>query len=150
MIDWLRAQRKIWASVNRLAPNYGFVAKLHETGINFVNLLQCDNRCISASKLTTDTYIASVRTTGNGIKLAELSLMIGIIDSSAVFWAGIQSAEGWVPQTHRFESWSHQRKATCLHSIRKSFFLCQCIKINSLYVCMHVCMYVVCMQLNNL
>ena len=35
-------------------------------------------------------------------------------------WVGIQSAEEWVPQTPGFESWSQQRKATCLLSIWKS------------------------------
>ena len=149
-MDWLRAQRKIWASVNRLAPNYGFVAKLHETDINFVNLLQCDNRCISASKLTTDTYIASVRTTGNGIEWAEFSLIIGIIDSSAVFLSGhsVCWRLGSTDTSVRILVSSEEGNLSPIDS--KIVCLCQCIKINNLYVCMHVCMYVVCMQLNNI
>ena len=54
--------------------------------------------------------------TGYRVQVGDL-----IIDNSVGLWAGIQSADEWVPERPNFEYWSHQRKAICLLSCRNHF-----------------------------
>ena len=83
------------------------------------------------------------RPTGNEVKWAECSLIIGtgyqvhvfclILDSSVGLWVGIQSAGDLLPW---FEPWIQQRKTTYLLSIRKWLTCARASKLTThMYVC---------------